>query len=185
MADLKPRREILDRKQMLRTVRRMAGQVVERNRGTDGLLLIGIRTRGVPLAEALAEEIERMEGVEVPVGVLDITLYRDDLSTIAPQPVVKETHLPTTLSDSAVVLCDDVLFTGRTIRAALDALVDFGRPRAVRLAVLIDRGHRELPIQADVVGRVVPTARDEVVEVLFDAVDGEDAVVILESRGEG
>ena len=185
MAELKPRREILDRKQMVRTLRRMAGEVIEVNRGTDGLLLIGIRTRGVPLAEALAAEIKRMEGVEVPVGVLDITLYRDDLSTIAPQPVVKETHLPTTLSDSSVVLCDDVLFTGRTIRAALDALVDFGRPRAVRLAVLIDRGHRELPIKADIVGREVPTSPNEVVEVRFQAVDGEDAVVILERAEEG
>lgn len=169
---------------MMRTLRRMAGEVVELNRGTDGLVLIGIRTRGVPLAESLAEEIERLEGTRVPVGILDITLYRDDLSTIAPQPVVKETHLPTTLSDSSLVLCDDVLYTGRTIRAALDALVDFGRPRAVRLAVLIDRGHRELPIQADVVGREVPTSANEVVEVRFQAVDGEDGVEILELQDE-
>ena len=169
---------------MMRTLRRMAGEVVELNRGTDGLVLIGIRTRGVPLAESLAEEIERLEGTKVPVGILDITLYRDDLSTIAPQPVVKETHLPTTLSDSSLVLCDDVLYTGRTIRAALDALVDFGRPRAVRLAVLIDRGHRELPIQADVVGREVPTSANEVVEVRFQAIDGEDGVEILELQDE-
>ncbi len=170
---------------MMRTLRRMAGEVVELNRGTDGLVLIGIRTRGVPLDESLSEEIERLEGTKVPVGILDITLYRDDLSTIAPQPVVKETHLPTTLSDSSLVLCDDVLYTGRTIRAALDALVDFGRPRAVRLAVLIDRGHRELPIQADVVGREVPTSARETVEVRFEAVDGEDGVEILELQDEG
>ena len=169
---------------MMRTLRRMAGEVVELNRGTDGLVLIGIRTRGVPLAESLAQEIERLEGTKVPVGILDITLYCDDLSTIAPQPVVKETHLPTTLSDSSLVLCDDVLYTGRTIRAALDALVDFGRPRAVRLAVLIDRGHRELPIQADVVGREVPTSANEVVEVRFQAIDGEDGVEILELQDE-
>jgi pyrimidine operon attenuation protein/uracil phosphoribosyltransferase len=144
-------------------------------------LLIGIRTRGVPLAEALADEIGRTEGARPPVGVLDITLYRDDLSTVAQQPVVKETALPP-LDDAQVVLCDDVLFTGRTIRAALDALVDFGRPRSVRLAVLIDRGHRELPIQADVVGEKVPTSRDELVDVQFRLTDGEDRVRILERK---
>ncbi len=158
----------------------MAGEVLELAGDTANLLLVGIRTRGVPLATALASEIETMEGVKVPVGVLDITLYRDDLSTIAPQPVVKDTHFPTTLSDSHLVLCDDVLYTGRTIRAALDHLTDYGRPRRVQLAVLVDRGHRELPIQADVVGKKVPTAADEVVEVRFKESDGEDGVVIME-----
>ncbi len=181
-SNLKPRRTILDARQMERIIRRMAGEILEIEGGVKGLMLVGIRTRGVPLAEALAAEIERMEGAVVPVGVLDITLYRDDLSTIAPQPVVKDTHFPKTLADGSVVLCDDVLFTGRTIRAALDALIDFGRPKAVRLAVLIDRGHRELPIQADVVGRKVPTAAEEVVEVNFAAVDGESKVIILERR---
>jgi len=183
MGNLKPRRTILDSAQMRRTVRRMAGQIIEFNGGSENLMLVGIRTRGVPLAEAIAAEIERMEDVEVPVGVLDITLYRDDLSTIAPQPVVKETHFPRTLSDLVVVLCDDVLYTGRTVRAALDALIDFGRPKRVQLAVLIDRGHRELPIQADVVGKKVPTAAEEIVEVRFDAVDGSDHVEILELVG--
>ncbi len=183
MASLKPRRTILDAAQMRRIVRRMAGQIVELNGGGDNLMLVGIRTRGVPLAEAIAAEIERMESLEVPVGVLDITLYRDDLSTIAPQPVVKETHFPKTLSDLAVVLCDDVLYTGRTVRAALDALIDYGRPQKVQLAVLIDRGHRELPIQADVVGKKVPTAADEVVEVRFDVTDGVERVEILEKVG--
>ncbi len=180
--NFKPRRTILDARQMERIIRRMAGEILEIEGGVKNVMLVGIRTRGVPLAEALAAEIERMEGAEVPVGVLDITLYRDDLSTIAPQPVVKDTHFPKTLGDGSVVLCDDVLYTGRTIRAALDALIDFGRPRAVRLAVLIDRGHRELPIQADVVGRKVPTAADEIVEVNFAATDGESKVVILERQ---
>ncbi len=165
-------------------VRRMANQLVELDRGTDELMLIGIRTRGVPLAEALAAEIERLEGHRVPIGTLDITLYRDDLSTIAPQPVVRETSFPGPIDGRVLVLCDDVLFTGRTIRAALDALIDYGRPRAVQLAVLIDRGHRELPIQADVVGRRLATARDEVIEVRFAATDGEDGVLLME-RVEG
>lgn len=172
--------EILDAEQMQRVIRRMAGEIVERNRGVDHLLLVGIRTRGVPLAEALAREIESMEGKTVPQGVLDITLYRDDLSTIAPQPVVKETHLPP-IDDVTVVLCDDVLYTGRTVRAALDHLADYGRPKAVQLAVLVDRGHRELPIQADVVGESVPTSAHEVVDVAFPATDdGQERVRILE-----
>ena len=165
---------------MRRVIRRMAGQVLEVAGGTERLMLVGIRTRGVPLAEKIAAEIEEMEGERVPVGVLDITLYRDDLSTIAPQPVVKETHFPTTLSDLTLVLCDDVLYTGRTVRAALDALVDFGRPRKVMLAVLVDRGHRELPIQADVVGKKVPTAATEVVEVRFVETDDEQEVILLD-----
>jgi len=178
---LKHKATILDAEQMQRVIRRMAGEIVEDSRGVDRLMLVGIRTRGVPLAEALAEEIHRMEGKEVPLGVLDITLYRDDLSTVAPQPVVKATHLPGgSIEGVTVVLCDDVLFTGRTVRAALDHLNDYGRPRAVRLAVLVDRGHRELPIRADVVGETVPTARDEVIEVSFRSTDGERGVRIME-----
>src|SRR6185295_10314106 len=172
---------ILDGDEMARIVRRMAGEIAERNRGVSDLLLVGIRTRGVPLAEALAAEIARMEGHEVPLGTLDITLYRDDLSVVATQPLVKETYLPRSIDGCLVVLCDDVLYTGRTVRAALDHLVDYGRPRAVQLAVLIDRGHRELPIQADVVGRVVPTSADESVEVAFPSTDGgSEQVRILE-----
>ncbi|HEX9671337.1 MAG TPA: bifunctional pyr operon transcriptional regulator/uracil phosphoribosyltransferase PyrR, partial [Thermoanaerobaculia bacterium] len=149
---LTPKTTLLDADQMSRAIRRMAGEVVERNRGKGDLLLVGIRTRGVPLAEALAAEIERMEGRPVPLGVLDITLYRDDLSLIAAQPIVRESRLPGSIDDRVIVLCDDVLYTGRTVRAALDQLVDYGRPRLVQLAVLVDRGHRELPIQADFVG---------------------------------
>ncbi|HEX5761271.1 MAG TPA: bifunctional pyr operon transcriptional regulator/uracil phosphoribosyltransferase PyrR [Thermoanaerobaculia bacterium] len=165
---------------MSRAIRRMAGEIVERNRGVSDLVLIGIRTRGVPLAHALAAEVQRMEGHEVPIGALDITLYRDDLSLIAAQPIVRESHLPFPIDDRVIVLCDDVLYTGRTVRAALDQLVDYGRPRQVQLAVLVDRGHRELPIQADFVGIRVPTARNEVVEVNFRSTDGVEQVRLLE-----
>ncbi|MEM7051156.1 MAG: bifunctional pyr operon transcriptional regulator/uracil phosphoribosyltransferase PyrR [Acidobacteriota bacterium] len=171
---------ILDAEQMRRIIRRMAGEIVERNGGVKGLLLVGIRTRGVPLAEALAREIEAMEGASVALGTLDITLYRDDLSTIAPQPVVKGTHFPVDLEGQTVVLCDDVLYTGRTVRAALNHLADYGRPKSVQLAVLIDRGHRELPIQGDVVGEAVQTAELEVIEVSFQKTDGSERVRLLE-----
>ena len=178
--NLTPKTTILDAKQMARIIRRMAGEIVEHNRDLSNLLLAGIRTRGVPLAEAIAAEIERMEGQKVPVGILDITLYRDDLSTVGPQPLVKGTRLPGPIDDFVVVLCDDVLYTGRTVRAALDELIDFGRPKAVQLAVLIDRGHRELPIQADFVGKKVPTSQSEIIEVSFEATDGVEQVRILE-----
>lgn len=178
--ELKLKKNVLSEQQMSRILRRMAGEILEHNGGVEGLMLVGIRTRGVPLAEALAGEIERSEGQKVPIGVLDITLYRDDLSVIAPQPVVKETRLPGPVEGQTLVLCDDVLYTGRTIRAALDALTDYGRPNAVQLAVLIDRGHRELPIQADFVGRKIASDMDELVEVRFVATDGEDKVMIME-----
>ena len=181
---LQPKKTILDKKQLQRVIRRIAGEVLERDGGTADLMLVGIRTRGVPFAERLAAEIEAMEGAQVPVGVLDITLYRDDLSTIAPQPVVRASRFPEPLDGRVVVLADDVLYTGRTIRAALDALVDYGRPRAVRLAVVADRGGRELPIQADFVGLTVPTSSDEHVEVRFAETDGADDVRILERREE-
>jgi pyrimidine operon attenuation protein/uracil phosphoribosyltransferase len=172
-------RRLLDATQMDRVIRRMAGEILEQNHGASGLILVGIRTRGVPLAEALASEIGRVEGTEIPRGILDITLYRDDLSVIGPQPIVRPTSLQEPIDDRVVVLCDDVLFTGRTVRAALDALVDYGRPRAVRLAVLVDRGHRELPIQADFVGKSVETADDDVVKVAFEETDGRSEVMLL------
>jgi len=179
-----PKKTLLDANQMHRVIRRMAGEVVERNRGVADLMLVGIRTRGVPLAERLAAEIEAMEGKRVPQGMLDITLYRDDLSAIAPNPVVKQSRLPGPVEGHTVMLCDDVLYTGRTIRAALDALMDYGRPRVVQLAVLVDRGRRELPIQADVVGMSVPTAADEQVEVCFPETDGgEEGVRIVRREG--
>lgn len=176
-------RRILDAGQMRRVIRRMAGELVERLRGGENAMLVGIRTRGVPLAERLAAEIELMEGHRPPLGILDINLYRDDLSTIGAQPVVRETDLPAAVEDWTLVLCDDVLYTGRTIRAALDALTDYGRPRAVELAVLVDRGLRELPIQADVVGAMVATTPEETVEVRFVETDGRDEVTVAGSGG--
>ena len=173
---------ILDAPEMRRIVRRMAGEVVEAESRLEDLMLIGIRTRGVPLAEQLAADIFQLEGKRVPIGTLDITLYRDDLSLVAPQPVVRESHFPEPIEGRTLVLCDDVLYTGRTVRAALDALLDYGRPKAVRLAVLIDRGWREFPIHADVVGRKIPTSASEVIKVSFEATDAESKVQILEHK---
>lgn len=181
--ELKPKKTVLNPLQMRRIVRRMAGELVERNGGADDLILVGIRTRGVPLAERLGEELKVLEGKEVPIGSLDITLYRDDLSTIATQPVLKETILPGPIDDQLLVLCDDVLYTGRTVRAALNELVDYGRPRAVQLAVLIDRGERELPIEANFVGKTVTADQGELVEVRFESTDGEDRVMMMEVDG--
>ena len=164
---------------MGRIVRRMAGELVESHRGVGDLILLGIRTRGVPLAEQLADEMERAEGARPALGSLDITLYRDDLSLVAPKPVVRESSFPDSIEGRVVVLCDDVLYTGRTVRAAIDALLDYGRPKAVRLAVLVDRGWRELPIHADFVGRKVPTSAAEVIKVSFASTDGTSKVEIL------
>jgi pyrimidine operon attenuation protein/uracil phosphoribosyltransferase len=157
---------------------RLSHEIVEKQAGTQGLVLVGIQRRGVPLAHRIAAAVEENERVEIPVGALDITFYRDDLSLVAQQPVVKGTDLPFDLNGLTVVLVDDVLYTGRTIRAAMDALVDFGRPRIIRLAVLVDRGHRELPIRADHVGKNVPTSREEIVRVHLIEVDGFDGVDI-------
>src|SRR6476660_3596194 len=171
-------RQIMTADEIRRATVRLSHEIVEKQAGTDGLLLIGIQRRGVPLARRIADAIRDNEGAEVPVGELDITFYRDDLSLIAQQPVVKGTDLPFGIDGRTVVLVDDVLYTGRTIRAAMDALVDFGRPEAIRLAVLVDRGHRELPIRADHVGKNVPTSREEVVRVHVAEIDGDDAVLI-------
>ncbi len=171
-------RQIMTVDEVRRAIVRISHEIVERQAGTEGLVLVGIQRRGVPLAERIAVAIADHEGVGLPVGALDITFYRDDLSLIAQQPIVKGTAIPVDLNGKTVVLVDDVLFTGRTIRAAMDALVDFGRPQAIRLAVLVDRGHRELPIRADHVGKNVPTSRDELVKVHLTETDGEDAVRI-------
>ncbi|HEX8026704.1 MAG TPA: bifunctional pyr operon transcriptional regulator/uracil phosphoribosyltransferase PyrR [Candidatus Limnocylindrales bacterium] len=171
-------RRIMTADEIRRAIVRISHEIVEKQAGTDGLRLVGIQRRGVPLAERLAEEIEAHEGVRIPVGALDIEFYRDDLSTLGHSPLVKGTDLPFEISGATVVLVDDVLYTGRTVRAAMDALREFGRPQAVRLAVLVDRGHRELPIRADHVGKNVPTSRDERVRVRVAEVDGEDAVDI-------
>ena len=169
---------VMDARALDRTLRRIADQILEHNAGTDGLILIGIQRRGVQLAERLGRIIEEREGVPVPRGALDITLYRDDLQTVGPRPVVGATHLPWTLDGQHVVIVDDVLYTGRTVRAALDELADFGRPARIALAVLIDRGGRELPIHADIVGRTVTVASGERVDVFVDELDGRDEVVI-------
>ena len=158
----------------------MAHEIIESEGGTDGFALIGIRTRGVPLARRLASEIERTEKVRVSVGLLDITLYRDDLSTVAASPVLKKTEIPFAVEGRTVILCDDVLFTGRTVRAAMDAILDFGRPRKILLAVLMDRGRRELPIEAQFVGKRIATSASEIVSVTFRETDGVDDVWLLD-----
>lgn len=169
---------IMDEKSMNRTLIRIGHEIIERNKGTKDLVVIGIRRRGVPLAERLAKIISSIEEKEIPIGALDITLYRDDLSN-SPQPIVHKTDINFDITDKNVVLVDDVIYTGRTVRAALDALTDLGRARIIQLAVLIDRGHRELPIRPDFVGKNVPTSSEELVEVKLAEIDGEDSVVIL------
>jgi len=175
---------VVDTQRMGRSLARMAHEIVERNRGVDELAFVGIRTRGVPLAQRLARAIRDITQVEVPVGSLDITLYRDDLMrhTVGPQPLVRLTDIPFSIDDRKILLVDDVLFTGRTIRAALDALIDFGRPRAIQLVVMVDRGHRELPIKADYVGKNLPTALTQSVRVRLDEIDGRDEVVLEETN---
>jgi pyrimidine operon attenuation protein/uracil phosphoribosyltransferase len=177
---LKEKAEIVDADGVRRIVTRIAHEIVERNKGVEDLVLVGIRRRGVPLASRIAQKIGEFEGRVPAEGSLDITLYRDDLSTVSHQPVVGSTDIPVDINGKVVVLVDDVLYTGRTVRAAMDALIDFGRPRAIQLAVVIDRGHRELPIRADFVGKNVPTSRKEVIGVKLAEIDGADAVVIKE-----
>ena len=174
--------EVMDAERVTRTLTRIAHEVIERNRGLDELALVGIRTRGVPIARRLAGALKEIGGQEVPTGVLDITLYRDDLmrNAVGPQPVIRRTEIPFSIDDRRILLVDDVLYTGRTIRAALDALIDFGRPRSIQLIVLVDRGHRELPIKADYVGKNLPTSLRQSVQVRLQETDGIDAVVIEE-----
>jgi pyrimidine operon attenuation protein/uracil phosphoribosyltransferase len=171
---------ILDDERVHRMIDRMAHEIAERQKDLEDLAFIGIRTRGVPLANRLASRLSDLVKKTFPVGTLDITLYRDDLSMVAPQPLLKKTEIDFDLNGRAILLCDDVLYTGRTIRAAMDGIIDLGRPRAMRLAVLIDRGHRELPIEANYVGKSVPTAQRELIQVLLKETDGSDEVWILE-----
>ena len=170
----------MDTSQLRRTIMRIAHEIVERNGGTEDIILVGIRNRGVPLADRIAKAIESFEGKSVPVGALDITLYRDDIQMISPNPLVGKTEINDDISERVVVLVDDVLFTGRTVRAALDELTDFGRPKSIQLAVLVDRGHREYPIRADFVGKNVPTSSTETVVVLLNETDGEEQVVLCD-----
>jgi len=171
-------------KDIFRAVTRITHEILERNKGADNLALIGIRTRGVTLAERIQKKINEIDKIEVDLGVLDITLYRDDLATGKQNPVIEQTSIPFPLNDKQVVLIDDVLFTGRTIRAAIDALIDFGRPASIQLGVLIDRGHRELPIRADYVGKNIPTSRSNRVQVLLQENDGKDEVCIIDDSTE-
>jgi pyrimidine operon attenuation protein / uracil phosphoribosyltransferase len=175
-----PQGRLLDQTEIRRAVTRIAHEILEGNRGPADVVLVGIAARGDDLARRLAAEIRRIENADVPVGVLDITFYRDDIGLRAEAPEVHETRIPFDIGGKTVVLVDDVLYTGRTIRAAMDALVDLGRPRAIQLAVLVDRGHRELPIRADYVGKNVPTRADELVRVQLEETDGADAVEVGE-----
>lgn len=175
-----PKATILTADELRRALTRIAHEIVERNKGAEQLAVIGIHTRGIPLADRLAAKLSELEGVEVPRGMLDITLYRDDLSEVAQQPIIRETQVPFDLRDRRVILVDDVLYTGRTVRSALDALIDLGRPEGIQLAVLVDRGHRELPIRADYVGKNLPTSKQEVVKVKLQETDGVDIVELYE-----
>jgi pyrimidine operon attenuation protein/uracil phosphoribosyltransferase len=174
---------VMDADRMARTLTRIAHEIVERNPGVGDLAVVGIRTRGVVLAERLARNLSEITGTAIPTGALDITLYRDDLMrhTVGPQPLVRKTEIPFTLDGRRIMLVDDVLFTGRTVRAALDALIDFGRPEAIQLVVMVDRGHRELPIKADYVGKNLPTSLKESVQVRLQEIDGRDEVAIEKS----
>jgi pyrimidine operon attenuation protein / uracil phosphoribosyltransferase len=177
---------LMDSERMSRSLTRIAHEIIERNRGVGDLALVGVRTRGVPIARRLAATLREITGVEVATGALDITLYRDDLmkTAVGPQPIVRRTEIPFSIDGRHIVLVDDVLYTGRTIRAALDALIDFGRPSTIQLVVLVDRGHRELPIKADYVGKNVPTSRRETIHVRLAEIDGRDEVTLDQVEGE-
>jgi len=180
MKNVKIKAKIIDSEGLQRTVARLALEIIERNRGVDKIAVVGVRTRGATLAERIVAKIEELEGRKVPYGVLDITLYRDDFRKRLKQPVVQITDIPFEIDDIDVILVDDVLFTGRTTRAALEALMDFGRPASIQLAVLVDRGHRELPLTADYVGKKIPTSIGEEVRVRLQEIDGEDCVLLVE-----
>lgn len=173
-----PKAVLMDEEAISRALTRISHEIIEKNKGAEGLVLIGIQRRGVPLARAIAEKIEKAEGIKVPIGILDITLYRDDLSMLADVPQINGTDIPFSINNVKTVLVDDVIFTGRTVRAAIDAIMDAGRPKNIQLAVLVDRGHRELPIRPDYVGKNVLTALNEVIQVQVREIDGEQAVLL-------
>ena len=170
--------QLMDEKAIGRSITRISHEIIERNRGTEDVVLVGIKTRGVPIASRICNKIDQIEGTKVNTGDIDITLYRDDLKKINVEPVINGSYIDFDIDDKIVILVDDVLYTGRTVRAALDAIMDMGRPKAIQLAVLVDRGHRELPIRADYVGKNVPTSRSEIISVKLLEVDGEDSVTI-------
>jgi len=181
--EFKEKAVIMNSGEMSRAVKRMAHEVVEANKGIENIVLLGIQRRGVPLAKRLGEAIKQVEGQDVPSGALDITFYRDDLSKLGPSPQVSSTEMPFDVNEKIVILVDDVLYTGRTVRAALDVIMDWGRPQAIRLAVLVDRGHRELPIRPDFVGKNVPTSQKEVIKVKLTEYDDAEEVVVGEVAG--
>jgi len=180
---MKTKAKILDKDDIKRATTRISHEILEHNKEKQKLVIVGIRNRGEHLARRIAASIEKISGAAVPFGILDITLYRDDLTEVAEQPVLKETKIDFDITGKKVILVDDVLYTGRTIRCAMDQLIDFGRPAVIQLAVLVDRGHRELPIRADYVGKNVPTALNEIVEVKLEEADGVDEVAICEKPG--
>ncbi len=182
--NVKVKATVIDQEGLQRTISRLAFEIIERNHGVDRIAIVGVRTRGAFLAERIVRRIEELEGKRVPFGILDITLYRDDFRKRLRQPVVQVTDIPFEINDIPVIVVDDVLFTGRTSRAALDALMDFGRPASIQLAVLVDRGHRELPIHADYVGKNIPTSIGEEVQVRLIEADGEDCVLLVEAPKE-
>ena len=172
--------KLMDEKAIARAITRISHEIIEKNKGVEDVILIGVKTRGVPIASRIATRIEQIEGQKVATGEMDITLYRDDLKEIQEEPVINSTNIGTDINDKIVVLVDDVLYTGRTVRSALNALMDIGRPKSIQLAVLVDRGHRELPIRADYVGKNVPTSKQEIISVELLEVDGNDSVKIKE-----
>jgi len=170
---------IMETKDIERSLKRMALEIVEQNNGLENVFLVGIKSRGVPMANRMADFLKEIEGMDVPVGVLDITLYRDDLSTIADKPVINGSQLDFDVVGKKIILIDDVLYTGRTVRAAIDAILDFGRPAGIQLCVLIDRGHHEMPVHSDYVGRVVPTSKNEIIKVSFVDTDDDEKVRVM------
>lgn len=179
---MKVKSMVMDETALQRALKRIAHEIIENNEGIDNVCLIGIRTRGVPLAEYIASYIKEYEGKVIKVGILDITLYRDDLSIISDHPVINSTEIPFNIQGSTLVLIDDVLYTGRTVRAAIEAIMELGRPSRIQLAVVADRGHRELPIRADYIGKNIPTSKNEIIAVKIKEIDGEEGVYILEGK---
>ena len=177
---MKEKAQLMDEKAISRAITRVSHEIIEKNKGIENVVLVGIKTRGVPIANRIAKKIESIEGVAINTGQIDITLYRDDLKEIDVDPVINGSSIDFDINNKVVVLVDDVLYTGRTVRAALDAIMDVGRPNAIQLAVLVDRGHRELPIRADYVGKNVPTSRHEIISVMLDEIDKQDSVTINE-----
>jgi pyrimidine operon attenuation protein/uracil phosphoribosyltransferase len=175
---MKEKAQLMDDKAMARAITRVSHEIIEKNKGIEDVVLVGIKTRGVPIANRIAKKIESIEGQSINTGEVDITLYRDDLKEVNADPVINGSNIKFDINDKVVVLVDDVLYTGRTVRAALDAIMDIGRPKSIQLAVLVDRGHRELPIRADYVGKNVPTSKNEIISVMLEEVDAQDSVTI-------